>query len=359
MHKHSPSWFMLSSEATTHIGLDALVPAVNFTFFALCIVCLRWYSRSMSRTDFRTEDYLITLALVLSIGITGIIGGEFYLDHRNHGINEGRLLVLASVLKFVFAQSIMYHLAINLVKASFALQYLRLFSLVPAIVRACYMLLLLVLGATAWGVFGVVFLCKPVHTYWDITASGKCINAEDHFFSTSIIGIVLDWAVCMLPIPVVGRLKLPHRQRMGLLFVFGLGGLVCIVSILRLILVHHYAHKGEVTKSGQFALIWSTVELNVSIICASLLVMKPLFARFLPAIMTDQPMSAREDARLWRGVTGLNLLEEALEAQEKQEEDEARRRDTVISQGWKNPRLIGAPARTYRPSRRTSARHSW
>jgi|TARA_R110002003_G_scaffold219_3_gene16475 hypothetical protein len=128
-------------------------------------------------------------------------------------------------LQLVFCQSIFYHLSINLVKASFALQYLRLFSLVRPIVYACYILLLLILGAAAWGVFGVIFLCNPVHSYWDMTASGKCTDAEDHFFSTSIIGIVLDWAVWILPIPVVGRLKLPHRQKIGLLAVFGLGGL--------------------------------------------------------------------------------------------------------------------------------------
>jgi hypothetical protein len=88
----------------------------------------------------------------------------------------------------------------------------------------CYALLILVLGAAAWGVFGVIFLCNPIRSYWNLGVIGKCFNAEDHFFSTSIIGIVLDWAVWLLPIPVVGRLKLPHRQRIGLLVVFGLGG---------------------------------------------------------------------------------------------------------------------------------------
>jgi hypothetical protein len=74
-------------------------------------------------------------------------------------------------------------------------------------------------------VFGVIFLCNPIPSYWDLRVSGMCRNAEDHFFSTSILGIFLDWAIWILPIPVVGRLKLPRRQKMGLLAVFGLGGM--------------------------------------------------------------------------------------------------------------------------------------
>jgi hypothetical protein len=140
-----------------------------------------------------------------------------------------------------------------------------------------------------------MFLCQPISAYWDFKASGTCMNAEVHFFSTAVVGIILDWAVWILPIPVVVRLKLPQKQKWGLVGVFGLGEIVCVVSALRLVLVWHYAHRGEVTSrshpthslhminvlylltlliidSGTFALMWSTIELNVAIICASLLV---------------------------------------------------------------------------------------
>lgn len=82
-----------------------------------------------------------------------------------------------------------------------------------------------VLSATAWGTLGVVFLCRPVQRYWDMTAPGSCIDAEMHFWSTSIIGIVLDAAIWVVPMPVVGRLKLPRRPKMGVFVLFGVGGL--------------------------------------------------------------------------------------------------------------------------------------
>ncbi|KAH4072535.1 hypothetical protein HBH50_060820 [Parastagonospora nodorum] len=66
MHHHSPSWYILSSETTAHIRLDALAPAIVFTIIAFCMVLFRWFSRL---------DYLISIAVLLSICITGIIGG--------------------------------------------------------------------------------------------------------------------------------------------------------------------------------------------------------------------------------------------------------------------------------------------
>jgi hypothetical protein len=131
----------------------------------------------------------------------------------------------AKPMQLVFAQSIMYHLSVNLVKVSFMLQYLRLFSHIRPMVFACYTVLLCSIGAVAWGVFGVIFLCSPTRKYWDSFVPGSCRDAEVHFWSTSIIGIILDWAIWLLPIPVVRRLKLPRRQKIGLLVVSSLGGL--------------------------------------------------------------------------------------------------------------------------------------
>jgi len=88
---------------------------------------------------------------------------------------------------------------------------------------------------------------------------------------------------------------------------------ICIVSVLRLVIVHDAAEKGNMTskpiyflpspslmsptESGTHALIWSTVEVNTALICASLLVMKPLFLRVIPTLINDsQPTTAREDA---------------------------------------------------------------
>jgi hypothetical protein len=135
---------------------------------------------------------------------------------------------------------------------------------------------------------------------------------------------------------------------------------VCIVSFLRLVLTHHFAHTSQVTstsahhasktilylnstESGTYALLWSTVEVNVAIICAFLLVMKLLIARFVLNMNTEETVSAREDARLWRATTGLGLLGGSVGDEEKARE--AGRRDTAISINPGLPILFPASAR--------------
>ncbi|KAF1918624.1 hypothetical protein BDU57DRAFT_116496 [Ampelomyces quisqualis] len=362
MHHHSPSWYILSPAATAHISYDALIPAAMLTSLAICLVALRWYSRIKCRPGHvACEDWFISVAMILSLCFTALIGGEILLDRQNNDREDRKKANLSILLKMIFTQSLLYHLAIALVKSSFILQYTRLFSLVPFITRTCHILLVFILGAAAWGVFGVVFMCRPTRSYWDLGVPGSCLSAEDHFFSTSVLGIVVDWAIWILPIPVVGRLRLPRRQKMGLVGVFGLGGIVCIVSILRLVLVHHFAHLGRVTRAGTFAMIWSAIELNVAIICASLLVLKPLFARFIPAIVSEQPMSAREDARLWAGLGGLRHLadtEAAVEDEEEKEDDHGRR-DTAVAMDEREMRRVALPARTWHPRRELKRRKSF
>ncbi|KAL6704524.1 hypothetical protein ACN47E_008153 [Coniothyrium glycines] len=356
MHKHSPSWFILSAEATADIGCQALIPAVITTATAMMAVALRWISRLCSRSNHvRLEDCLITAAMLLSVGMTAIIGGEYHIDGGRVKSTDARFARLSTMMKLVFAQSIFYHLSINLVKASFVLQYLRLFPFIEPVTVCCSVLLVVILGAAAWGIFGVIFLCKPVQQYWDITLPGSCMDAEDHFWSTSIIGIVLDWAIWLLPVPAIGRLRLPRRQKIGLILVFGLGVFVCIVSILRLCLVHDAAHRNNVTKAGTLAAIFSMVEVNVAIICASLLVMKPLFVRMFPSIVGEQPYSAREEKRMLRAATGVQLFSAGAGDEEKVVNGD--RRDTLVDMGSDGVRL--AERQQQQGSKQPGRPYSW
>lgn len=68
MHIHSPSWFLLSTSATAHISLNAFVPAMLSTVFALVTVCARWYSRIVCRPGHvGAEDWCVSGAMVRTI----------------------------------------------------------------------------------------------------------------------------------------------------------------------------------------------------------------------------------------------------------------------------------------------------
>lgn len=75
MHTESPSWFVLSQNATANLGLTALLPALVLTIFALLVVLLRWYSKiRLMPGTWHFEDVLFTFTLLLSMGMTAVIG---------------------------------------------------------------------------------------------------------------------------------------------------------------------------------------------------------------------------------------------------------------------------------------------
>ncbi|KAL5380604.1 hypothetical protein DPSP01_007668 [Paraphaeosphaeria sporulosa] len=218
--------------------------------------------------------------------------------------------------QIMFAGSIFYHTAVNLVRFSILFQYHRLFQHLPPFRLCIYVIGVATLGAMAWGVFGVVFLCSPVRKYWHGGVPGKCMDAQDHFWSCSLMGIVLECILWVMPMPVLGRLRLQSRQKGGLLVPFGLGLFVCIVSVLRIVHVHGAAEKGNVSKSGSYAAIWSTAEINVAIICSSLIVMKPLLARAVSGMGTETKVSAQQDGSAIRRVMSIATLEKSFASTE-------------------------------------------
>ena len=82
--------------------------------------------------------------------------------------------------------------------------------------------------------------CTPVAYYWDRTLpGGHCLNYNIFYVITGAINIVTDAIVLCLPLPVVWGLKTSKSRKIGLTFVFALGGFACIASIVHIALVPH------------------------------------------------------------------------------------------------------------------------
>jgi hypothetical protein len=71
----------------------------------------------------------------------------------------------------------------------------------------------------------------------------------------------------------------PLREKLGIFAIFGLGGITIIAAIFRLQFLHNYT----VSQDPFFEIvpihIWSMVEVNIGILCASLPTLRPLFSR--------------------------------------------------------------------------------
>ena len=70
-----------------------------------------------------------------------------------------------------------------------------------------------------------VFQCVPVSGYWNKKIPAKCINDDQFFISSSIVNIITDFFLILLPIPYIWRLHRTTPQKIALAGIFILGGL--------------------------------------------------------------------------------------------------------------------------------------
>ncbi|KAJ0160236.1 hypothetical protein CTA2_8324, partial [Colletotrichum tanaceti] len=168
-----------------------------------------------------------------------------------------------------------YQVAFPLIKATFLLQYRRVFPL-PAFQKLCDVFLLFIV---AFGISQVVSLCLaciPLRSLWDLTVPGRCIDFLDWWLIGSSISLVSDVAIFVMPIPLLRTVPLPLKQKIVLMAMFGLGFFTCAISAVRITTLKQSVTSDDRTYDSVIAGIWSITELSCAIICVCVPTLRPL-----------------------------------------------------------------------------------
>ena len=204
--------------------------SVAFTVAASLVVLLRLYTRSVIVHTLGIDDYTMAAAAVLAVGVTAAT-----IVQAQNGL--GRHLWVAvdldpaqsrAQLKALFAGEVLYNLCQILIKISFLMQYRRIFQDERTRVVCFWLVLLLAL----WGCtqeFLVAFACIPVPLFIAGMAD-KCISSIMVWYLTSIMNIVTDFVIFLVPIPAIHNLALPLRQKLLVMSLFCLGFLYVPLS---------------------------------------------------------------------------------------------------------------------------------
>ena len=74
--------------------------------------------------------------------------------------------------------------------------------------------------------FDGIFLCTPVSSFWDKhVAKTHCSDQVGLFVTNGLLNIMQNFAILILPMPVVCKLSVPKAQKRVLIGFFMLGGL--------------------------------------------------------------------------------------------------------------------------------------
>ena len=72
-------------------------------------------------------------------------------------------------------------------------------------------------------IVATIFQCWPIERMWNRKVEGQCIDLTAFWYANATAYILGDIIILCLPMPVIRSLKLPRRQRYGLMLVFALG----------------------------------------------------------------------------------------------------------------------------------------
>lgn len=117
--------------------------------------------------------------------------------------------------------------------------------------------------------FELIFVYSPIKAYWDVspTYPYKCLNDGAIVFAASVINIFTDFLVTALPMPLIWSLKLPARQRLAVISIFGLGIIVNVAGSVRTVYVWKSMVVGyDTTWLGWPVLIAAAVEINLGLV---------------------------------------------------------------------------------------------
>ncbi|KAM0491691.1 hypothetical protein ACHAP8_010465 [Fusarium lateritium] len=239
----------------------------------------------LSNADYGLDDLFICLTLLIGMPSTAMN------IHGTAGHGEGRdiwTLEFDQITKFGFyfwLLEVFYFAQVSFLKTSLLFFYLRIF---PGKAQK------LLWGTIAFNtVYGVVFVflaafqCTPVNYFWlswDGEHEGKCFNIASIGWANAAISIILDFWMLGIPMWYIRKLKLHWKKKIGVAAMFIVGTFITIVSIIRLQYIVHLGSSTNPTYDQTDVSIWSTVEINIGIICASMPALRVLLVRIFPAL---------------------------------------------------------------------------
>ncbi|KAK3686129.1 hypothetical protein B0T22DRAFT_538324 [Podospora appendiculata] len=268
-------------------AIRAVVVNCVFTSLAFIFVCMRLGTRTLLLKNIGIDDYLITGAMVSSIGFLAIMMLQI-----KAGL--GRQVTFPELPGFLYALWAtvpVYSFCLVLIKLSITVQLYRVLR-TPKMQKFLRVYLICITVSGLWTVLSTVFNCWPVEYYWNFATgmAGSCMDKSAITFTNAGLNIFTDVILIAVPIPLLWRLQIPRRQKIVLMCLFGVGTFTCIISVVRLQALYQIsiAPPAEQSIQGVNIAIWSGLEINVAIMCASVPALKPLVVKFFPKMLLSE-----------------------------------------------------------------------
>jgi hypothetical protein len=175
----------------------------------------------------------------------------------------------------------LFVLASSTVKMSILVSYFRIAPAKSVFRKLVWATFALVFAAFAVFLVALWVQCIPISSYWNLMADHRdCIPEGPPLVVQSVLNVVTDFMIYTLPIPTLFTLRLPWNQRIGLMVLFSVGGIIVVAGSFRAYWIHYTLFETyDATWEGYNIWIWTAIETNVGVICGCIPALKPLLFR--------------------------------------------------------------------------------
>ncbi|KAE8418017.1 hypothetical protein BDV36DRAFT_295599 [Aspergillus pseudocaelatus] len=252
-----------------HPGVGQVVGWYICTIVACAFFVTRLVVRWRRFSKFYVDDYLVAAACLCLIG--DLIIQHFMFNWGMTDMANASKSDMINMMKMIIPGSTLYVTSLWLIKAGMVCFYKRLADRTHY--QRIYNVVLALLAATWLTIFlNIIFKCFPVDRIWDMDNPDRACSKKQsriNYWITILFNIFSDVIIICLPISQVLRIRMPFKQKLGVMSIFLLGILVVITSIIRAIFA--WQNKQMITCTV------SMIETAIAIIANSLPVLRTLF----------------------------------------------------------------------------------
>ncbi|KAF6823495.1 CFEM domain-containing protein [Colletotrichum musicola] len=272
--------------------VDILAPmAIQITGFLA--VPLRLYARWSTMHRFATDDWIMLVCGVLFavFVVLGQLAGAIAFGEDIWMVSADELTL---GLKIFFIDESFYLVCLGLTKISVLFFYLRIFPN-KTFRRATYWTMGYIILTTTVLLFMQIFQCIPFEFNW-VGWKGdfgphQCLNINTLAFVAGGLSISHDVIILILPLPLLIRLNMSWRKKSGIGFMFSLGIFILITSCVRLQYIVNFTRSLNPTWDFTDPLVWSGVEVSVSMIVVCLPALRTLVQKVIPDLFGSSAAS--------------------------------------------------------------------
>lgn len=69
----------------------------------------------------------------------------------------------------------------------------------------------------------IFLICRPMAVDWNASINGKCGNQIVSYVVLEILGLLLDFIIIMIPIPIIWSLRMNRAKRFGISISLSIG----------------------------------------------------------------------------------------------------------------------------------------